>query len=93
MGRAYHVFQKYRLKTVYSGTNFSSFPDFRLILSITAQSIFAIEPSARWKGILKENFTKIKNNNNNTFLVLLGVTENGITQKIFFKYFSNLVNW
>jgi hypothetical protein len=34
---AYHVFRKYRLKTIYSGTNFSSFLDFRLILSITAQ--------------------------------------------------------
>jgi hypothetical protein len=34
---AYHVFRKYRLKTIYIGTNFSSFLDFRLILSITAQ--------------------------------------------------------
>jgi hypothetical protein len=59
---AYHVFRKYRLKTIYSGTNFSSFLDFRLILFITAQSIFAVEPSAwaSWKGILMENITKIK---------------------------------
>jgi hypothetical protein len=67
-----HAFRKYRLKTIYSGTNFSSFLDFRVILSITAQSIFALEPSvwARWKGILRENITKIKNkkNNNNNFL-------------------------
>jgi hypothetical protein len=41
---AYHVFRKYRLKNIYSGTNFSIFFDFRLILSITAQSIFAVEP-------------------------------------------------
>jgi hypothetical protein len=47
---------------MYSGTNFSNFLDFRVILSITAQSIFAVEPSvwARWKGILIENITKIK---------------------------------
>jgi hypothetical protein len=54
---ALHVFQKYTQKTIYSGINFSSFLDFRLILSITAQSIFAVEPSAwtRSKGILIEN--------------------------------------
>jgi hypothetical protein len=58
---AYHVFRKNRLKTIYSGTHFSSFLDFRLIFSITTQSIFAVEPSvwARWKGILIENITKI----------------------------------
>jgi hypothetical protein len=63
---AFHVFRKYRLKTIYGGTNFSSFLNFRLILSITAQSIFTVEPSAwaRWKCILIENITKIKNNNN-----------------------------
>jgi hypothetical protein len=45
---AYQVFQKYRLKNIYSGTNI------RVILSITAQSIFAVKASAwaRWKGIL-----------------------------------------
>jgi hypothetical protein len=34
----------------------------RVKLSITAQSMFAVEPSvwARWKGILIENITKIK---------------------------------
>jgi hypothetical protein len=46
-----------------SGTNFSSFRDLQLILSITVQSIFAVEQSswARWKDISKDNFTKIKN--------------------------------
>jgi hypothetical protein len=80
---AFHVIQKYRLKTIYSGTNFSSLLDFRLILSITAQSIFAVEPSAwaRWIGISIENFTKIKTT---TFFVLLGVSDNGITQKAHF---------
>jgi hypothetical protein len=36
---AFLVFRKYRLKTIYSGTNFSSILDFRLILihSITPQ--------------------------------------------------------
>jgi hypothetical protein len=54
---AYYVFRKYRLKIIYSGTNFSSFLDVRLILSITAQSVFAVKLSAwaRWKGILIEN--------------------------------------
>jgi hypothetical protein len=49
----YHVFRRYRLKTIYSGTNFF---DFQIILSITAQSIFAVEPSgrARWKVFLIE---------------------------------------
>jgi hypothetical protein len=44
--------------------NFSSFLDFRLILSITAQSIFAEEPRAwaRWKSILIENIKTKKNN-------------------------------
>jgi hypothetical protein len=57
---AYHVFRKYPHKIIYSGTNFSSFFDCRLILSITVQSIFAVEPSAwtRWKGILIENITQ-----------------------------------
>jgi hypothetical protein len=79
-----------------NGTNFSSFLDFRFILSITAQSIFALEPSAWtcWEGISIDNFTKLKNkknNNNKThFFVLLGVTENGTTQKTYFYYFSNL---
>jgi hypothetical protein len=70
-----HVFRKYHLKTIYSGTSFSSFLDFRLILSITALSIFGVEPSAwaRLKGILIENITKIKykkNNYNRIFFVL-----------------------
>jgi hypothetical protein len=44
----------YRLKTIYSGANFSLVLDPRRILSITAHSIFAVESSAwaRWKGIL-----------------------------------------
>jgi hypothetical protein len=47
-----------------------TFLDFLLILSITAQSIFAVEPStrARWKGILIKNITKIKNKKNNNKL-------------------------
>jgi hypothetical protein len=69
---AYHIFRKYPLKTIYSGTNFSSFLDFRLILSITAQSIFAVKRSAcaRWKGISIDK--NKKNNNNNNFLFYLG---------------------
>jgi hypothetical protein len=62
---ACHVFRKYRLKTIknyYSGTHFLSLLDFRLILSITAQSILTVEPNAwaRWKGFLIENITKKK---------------------------------
>jgi hypothetical protein len=64
-----------KYKTIYSGTNFSSFLDFgfstnTVILSITAQSIFAVEPSvwANWKGILIENITKKKENNNVFFI-------------------------
>jgi hypothetical protein len=68
---------------IYSSTNFSSFLDFRVIFSITAQSIFLVEASAWacWKGILKENFKKIKKNKKKTTTTffLLGVTENGIT--------------
>jgi hypothetical protein len=76
------VFQKYRLKTIYSGTNFSIFLDLRVILSITAQSIFAVEP--RWKESFRENITKINKNSNNNNFFLRGVTENGITQKTYF---------
>jgi hypothetical protein len=81
----YHVFRKYRLNIIYSDTNFSSFLDFRVILSITAPSIFAAEPSAwvRWKGILIENIKKEEKQQQQLFF-LLGVTENGITQKAYF---------
>jgi hypothetical protein len=73
----YYIFRKNRLKIIYSGTHFSSFLDFRLILYITAQTIFAVEPSAgaRWKGISIDHFTKIKNkknNNNNIFCFTWG---------------------
>jgi hypothetical protein len=34
---AYHVFRKYHVKTIYSGSNFSNFRDFRLILSQLSQ--------------------------------------------------------
>jgi hypothetical protein len=53
-----------------------------VILSITAQSIFVEEPSAWacWKGILIENFEKkVKQQQQHFFL--LGVSENGLTQK------------
>jgi hypothetical protein len=84
---AYHVFRKYRLKTIYSGTNFLSFLDFPLILSITTQSIFVVEPSAwaRWKRILIENITK--NKNKTTKKNSVEVTEkgiNGINRKLYF---------
>jgi hypothetical protein len=80
---AYYVFRKYRLKTIYSGTNFSRFFYSRLILSITAQPIFAVAPSAWacWKGILIRN---IKKENNNNFFSLR-ITANGITQKSIFS--------
>jgi hypothetical protein len=56
------------------------------------QSIFAVEPSvwARWEGILIENLKKKikKKENNNNIFFLLGVTENGITQKPFFYIFK-----
>jgi hypothetical protein len=76
-----HVFQKYRI--IFSGTNFSRFLDSRLILSISAQSIFAVEPSvwARWTGILTEKIKKKQ-------IFLLGVTENVITQKRIFNIFQ-----
>jgi hypothetical protein len=57
-----------------------------MLLSITAQSIFAVEPSAwaRWKGILIEIIAKIKNKKNNNknfvFYLCMGI-EYGITQK------------
>jgi hypothetical protein len=58
---------------------------FDLLLSITAQSIFAIEPDAwaRWKGILIENIKKQEKQQQHC-VFLLGVTENGTTQKTFF---------
>jgi hypothetical protein len=66
---AQYVFRKYRLKTIYSGTNFSRFLDFRLILSITTQSIFALEASAwaRWKGSSIEKSKNEKKNYNNNY--------------------------
>jgi hypothetical protein len=59
---------------------------FDLLLYITAQSIFAIEPDAwaRWKGILIENIKKQEKQQQQHFVFLLGVTENGTTQKTFF---------
>jgi hypothetical protein len=56
---------------------------FRVILSITAQSICVVESSA-WKGILIKNITKIKNKKNNNTFFSFGVNENGITQKAHF---------
>jgi hypothetical protein len=54
---AYHVFRKYRLITIYSGTNLSRFLVSRLLLSITWPvteidwpSIFAVNPSAWFNG-------------------------------------------
>jgi hypothetical protein len=40
--------------------NYSSFIDFQVILSIMAQSVFVVEPSAWpcWKGIFIENLKK-----------------------------------
>jgi hypothetical protein len=40
-----------------------------IFYSITAQSIFAVKPSAwaRWKGILIENIIKNNKNSNNNF--------------------------
>jgi hypothetical protein len=87
----YYDFRKYRLKIIYSGTNFSSFLDFRLILSITAQSIFAVELSvwARWKGILIDNITKIKNNNNsNNKKNYLGSLKMALPKKYNFNIFQ-----
>jgi hypothetical protein len=48
-----------------------------------------VEPSAwaRWKGILIENITKIRKTTT-IFFYLLGVTENGITQKTFLIFFK-----
>jgi hypothetical protein len=42
-----------------------------------------VEPSARWKGISKDNFTKIKNkkNNNNIFLFYLGLLKMELPKK------------
>jgi hypothetical protein len=60
---------------------------FDIILSITVQSIFAIEPIAWacWEGILLENIKKNKKQQQQHYFVfLLGVTENGITQKTYF---------
>jgi hypothetical protein len=83
--KIYLDFRKYHFKTIHSGSNFLRSLDSRVVLSVTAQSIFGVEPSvsAHWKGIL---FKKLKNNNNIFFL--LGVTENGITQKVFLKNFK-----
>jgi hypothetical protein len=57
----------------YNGTNFSSFLDFRVILSITAQSIFVVEPSAWycWKDILIEN-KKTRKTTRTTFFFTWG---------------------
>jgi hypothetical protein len=66
--------------------------DFQLILSITAQSIFAVEPSAwaRLKGILIENLTKIENkkNNNNNFLFYLGSLKMELPKNLFLILFK-----
>jgi hypothetical protein len=61
---ANYVFRKYRLKTIYNRTNFSRYLDSQLILFVTAQSIFTVEPSAwvRWKGILLDFFFKYLSN-------------------------------
>jgi hypothetical protein len=68
----------------------SSFLDFRLILSITAQSIFAVEPSvwARWKDILLDIITKIKNNNNSNNFFFLGSLKTELPKKHIFNIFQ-----
>jgi hypothetical protein len=59
--------------------------DFRLILSITAHCIFAVEPSvgARWKGILIENIYKNKKTKNCPKIIFL----------IFFKHDKLVENY
>jgi hypothetical protein len=83
---AYHVFCKYRLKTIYSGTNFSSFLDFRPYTFYHNSVNFC--GRTKCLGSLERFFNrkyyKKQENSNNNILFLLGVTENGITQK---KYF------
>jgi hypothetical protein len=75
-------FRKYSLKTIYSGTNFKSFLDFRLILSITAKSIFAVKPSVLSSLEMYFNGKFYKNKKQEKpQLFFYWVTENGITRK------------
>jgi hypothetical protein len=56
---------------------------------ITARSISAVELGAwtRWKGILIENITKIKNNNNNLIFYLRSIKME-LPKKLFFNIFQ-----
>jgi hypothetical protein len=63
---AYYFFRKYRLKTIYSGTNFSSFLGFRFYHS----SVNFCDRTNCLDSL--ENKNK-KNNNNNVFLSYLGL--------------------
>jgi hypothetical protein len=60
------------------------------LLSITAQTIFAIKSSACWKGILIENNTKIKNkkNNNDNFYFWLGSLKMELPKMLIFNIFQ-----
>jgi hypothetical protein len=84
---AYHVFRKHHLKTIYSGTNFSSFLDFRLYTFYHSSVNFCDRTNCL--GLLGRYFIgKYKKNKKQQqqhyFVFLLGVTENGITQKTYF---------
>jgi hypothetical protein len=56
-----------------SGTNFSRVLDSLLILSITAQSIFVVEPSvwARWEGTLTGNASNNNYKKKTDFIIVI----------------------
>jgi hypothetical protein len=90
---AFLVFRKYRLKTIYSGTNFSSFLDFRVISQLYHSSVNFCGKTkclTLLERYFNRKFKKNKKKQQKQLFFLLGVTENGITQKniflIFFKF-------
>jgi hypothetical protein len=83
---AYYVFRNYRLKNIYSGTNFSRFLDSRLILLITHSSV-KFCGRTQCLGRLERYFNRENLKKTPTFF-LLGVVENGTIQKRIFNVFE-----
>jgi hypothetical protein len=85
---AYHIFRLYRLKSICSGTNFSSFLDFRLILSITVHSSVNYCGRTKFLGSSERYFIiKYKKQQQKHFVFLLVSLKIELPKNLFFIFF------